>query len=245
MTRIQPPGPQYGGRIRNGWQASHNPLLGYLFTSPGQATGLFSAAVVWSGAASFTASFILNAAAGALVGGAYAFPFSWGLDTRRPAARFRNPIVLHSFEALLHWPVPLVGKDSGIYWGVAGNKVVGGAEGVGVYNDNGVLTFVSRGPAGVETMPLGDAVNPAAEWNKVRVDMFHASYTSDAGFRVYLNDVMALERRYVAGHKLPVPVAGAYYTAYLGQDDAAVPMYVRNYHYFDAGSEYEASPSRG
>lgn len=234
--------PQYGGRIRNAWQGGGDPRLGYLITSPGQPSGQFTAPVVWNGAASFVAAFVLGAAAGALAGAAYALPTVIGLDTRRPLARFRNPLVIHVFEALLHWPVALAGKDSGIYWGVPGNKVVGGAEGVGVYNDGGVVTFISRGPNGVETVALA-AINPATEWNKVRVDMFHASHDADAGFRVYLNDSLALERRYSAGHRLPVPTAGApAYAAYLGQDDAAVPMYVRNWHYFDAGSEAEALP---
>lgn len=183
--------------------------------------------------------------AATLAAGAMSFLYSVPLLTRKPAATLVLSKGLFVFDVLLNWPTALVGKESGVIaqYGIA----VGGQtcrrpvtvpadNAIAVYNDAGTLKFLSRGPNGAETVDLSAfQVDTVSEWNRVGLELHHATSSAFARLDVKINDRIALSRQWTPGHKLPVAEAPTRHALsfWLGQNDLAVPLYFRDAHYSD------------
>lgn len=135
----------------------------------------------------------------------------------QPAVLDAWAIGLYRVDVALSWAIAHpVGVDSGLVLSLHdGNAtfpaaIVGGAaDGIIVYNDNGVLKFFSRGNGNTETVAIAPNAygNLLTDWTRVALEFRQARKTAPADVRLYVNSSLVLQRRYTGAHALPVPAA--------------------------------------
>jgi hypothetical protein len=154
----------------------------------------------------------------------------------QPQREFAWPVGRYGWEVVVRWPVnPGNGVDSGMMLTPQDHsRVVTSAQpAILVGNEGGVLTFRSKGAAGVEVVPLvGAHIGPLNDLNKITLLFRHARKARPASFDVWVNDVLTLSRSWVAGHKLPLPNAVGFFTWNTVHAEAGTYLQKMQQHFF-------------
>ena len=121
--------------------------------------------------------------------------FPWVCD--RPVRRFSWPVGRMVAEVFMCWnaPTAVVNQENGFFLPQTdyGLPVSGVDPGVGVYNNGGVITYIGRGPGGVEQVPLAVAGSLTA-WNKFTFVLQNATADQDAAVTLLVNDLPVIRR---------------------------------------------------
>lgn len=121
--------------------------------------------------------------------------YGWVCD--RPARRFAWPIGRMIVECFMCWDNNVVvGNENGLFCTQVDYTlpVSGVGEGLGVYNDGGVIKYISRSnAAGAEIIPLQVAGSLTA-WNKFSWMFQNATADQDAAVTLFVNDQPVVRR---------------------------------------------------
>lgn len=138
------------------------------------------------------------------------------LHIQQPAVAFRWWLGRYVFECVASWQAaPAVGVDSGIACLVtAHTRLLPGSlmgQGLGIYNVNGTLKFVSRGTGGYEEVDLSAFAGPLNGYNKIGLHLCQPTKVTPARVIAMVNDVPACVRFWTGVHALPIPAGGMYF----------------------------------